>query len=159
MGSLTVSGCARRAVLLVGTSFANRAAEGPGGIVRHPNWVLLSFVVAAILVGLLVQSASISGMAQFNYPDNRIAGLLSSTSALGLGAFTLSLIILVRYKRALMFTDEVVGELKQVTWPTRDETLSASTTVVLTTFFTAGLLAAYDFIWKNLADYFLFTGS
>lgn len=124
---------------------------------RHPNWVLLSFVIGAILVGLLVQSAAISGMAQFSYPDNRIGGLLQTSSALGIGAFALSIIVLFRYKRALMFTDEVVGELKQVTWPTRDETLRASTTVVLTTFFTAALLAAYDFLWKNLADYFLFT--
>jgi preprotein translocase SecE subunit len=44
-----------------------------------------------------------------------------------------------------------------VTWPSREETVRASTTVVLTTLFMASLLAVYDFTWKNLADLFLFT--
>ena len=60
-------------------------------------------------------------------------------------------------RKVLLFADEVVNELMQVAWPTREETLRASTTVVLTTFFTAAVIAVYDFIWKNLADLFLFT--
>jgi preprotein translocase subunit SecE len=58
----------------------------------------------------------------------------------------------------MVFTDEVVGELARVTWPTRDETVRASVTVIFTTIFSASLLAAYDFLWKNIADYFLFSG-
>lgn len=124
---------------------------------KYPNYVLLALAVGAIGIGLLVQSATFSGMQQFQYADNLLLGLMSTSSALGVGGFFLSGLILMRSKPALLFTDEVVNELMQVTWPTRDETLRASTTVVLTTFFTAAVLAAYDFIWKNLADFFLFT--
>jgi preprotein translocase SecE subunit len=114
-------------------------------------------VVTAILTGMLVQSAAVSGMAQFSYPDNTLFGLVSTSTAIGVGAFVITSVFLLRYRTGLQFTDETVSQLKQVTWPSREETLRASTTVVLTTFFTAFLLAAYDFLWKNLADLFLFT--
>ncbi|NCG17818.1 MAG: preprotein translocase subunit SecE, partial [Rhodobacterales bacterium] len=59
--------------------------------------------------------------------------------------------------KIVQFTDEVIGELVTVTWPTRDETVRASTTVVLTTLFVAAVLAFYDLIWKSIADMILFT--
>ncbi len=122
------------------------------------RYVLLSFIATAILVGLTVQAATVSGFAQFAYPDNRLMGLLNTSTSLALGSGAITFGILIRTKKALTFTDEVVGELKQVVWPTRDETVRASTTVVLTTIFTAAVLALYDLIWKNLADIILFTG-
>ncbi len=124
---------------------------------KYPNWVLLSVQVGAILAGVLVQSAAYSGMQQFSYPDNLILDLISTSSALGIVGWAVASVVLMRSRKVLLFTDEVVGELMQVAWPTREETLRASTTVVLTTFFTAAVLAAYDFFWKKLANFFLFT--
>ena len=124
---------------------------------KYPNWVLMAVAVTAILIGLLVQSASFSAMQQFSYPDNLVLGVMSTSSALGVAAFFVGGFGLMRSRQALRFADEVVNELMQVAWPTREETLRASTTVVLTTFFTAAVIAAYDFFWKNLADLFLFT--
>lgn len=123
----------------------------------YQRFVILAVVSTAILVGVTVQAASVSAFAQFAVPDNRIAGLVATTTGLSLVAGALSFIALVRNVRAMTFMDEIVGELARVTWPTREETVRASTTVVLTTVFTAGLLAVYDFIWKNLADLILFT--
>lgn len=124
---------------------------------KYPNWVLLVLAVGAILLGLLVQSGTVTGMEHFGYQDNTLAGVIKTSSAIGVGTFVLSALILMRTRQALLFTDEVVSELMQVTWPTRDETVRASTTVVLTTFFTAAVIAIYDYFWKNLADLFLFT--
>ena len=123
----------------------------------NQRYVLLSFIGLAICVGLVVQSATVSAFAQFAFPDNRLAGLVNTSTAIALLTGGLTFAVLIRNRRALTFSSEVVGELQQVTWPTRDETVRGSTTVVLTTFFTAGLLAIYDFIWKNLADLVLFT--
>jgi len=125
--------------------------------VSNQRYVMLSFIAAALLVGFTVQAASVSAFAQFAWPDRRLLGILSTTSAIALGAGLATFVGLIRNRKAVAFTDEVVGELRKVTWPTREETVRASTTVVLTTLFVAGLLAAYDFIWKNLADLVLFT--
>ncbi len=123
----------------------------------NQRYVLLSFIAFAIMAGLVVQSASVSAMAQFAFPDNRIGGLVNTSTALSLVVGALSFGVLIRNRRALGFVSEVVGELQQVTWPSRDEAVRGSTTVILTTIFTASLLAVYDFIWKNLADLVLFT--
>ena len=124
---------------------------------RHQRFVLLSFTIAAILVGLVVQAACVSAMAQFAWPDYRVGGLLNVSSLLALAGGGVMFIACIRNRQWIRFTDEVIGELLQVTWPTRDETVRASTTVVLTTIFTAAVLAMYDLIWKNLADLVLFT--
>lgn len=105
----------------------------------------------------MVQSACVSAFAQFALPDTRIFGVLTTSSAAGLASAGVCFAGLLRSKSAVRFSDEVVDELVKVAWPTREETVRASTTVVLTALFTAGLLAVYDFIWKNLADLILFT--
>lgn len=126
---------------------------------KHQRYVLLAFTIGAILMGLVVQSATVSAFAQFAFPDSRIAGIVNTSTAIALGAGLATFVGMIRNRQAIRFTDEVIGELSQVTWPTRDETVRASTTVVLTTLFTAAVLAAYDLIWKNLADLVLFTES
>jgi preprotein translocase SecE subunit len=125
--------------------------------VSNQRYVLLAFVLFAIAFGMAVQAASVSAFAQLAVPDARLLGLVNTSTAVSLLAGLLSFVALIRTPVALNFVSEVVGELQQVTWPSRDETVRGSTTVVLTTIFTASLLAVYDFIWKNLADLVLFT--
>lgn len=125
----------------------------------NQRYVLLAFVLFAIALSMAVQAATVSAFAQFSVPDSRLLGLVNTSTAVSILAGFISFVVLIRNRRALGFASEVVGELEQVTWPTRDETVKGSTTVVLTTIFTAGLLAVYDFIWKNLADLVLFTES
>lgn len=121
------------------------------------RYVLLVFVITAIGVGLTVQAAVVSAFAQFAYPDNRLLGVVSTSSALSLGTGALSFVALLRNRAALTFTGEVVTELLRVTWPSREEAVRAATTVVLTALFVAAMLAVFDFTWKNLADLILFT--
>ena len=128
---------------------------------RHLTWVILSFVVTAFLVIIVMSSAVASAITRFGWVDASPWGLgwlppISTLVALATGIVTF--VVLIRNREVMMFTDEVVGELARVTWPTRDETVRASVVVIFTTIFSASLLAAYDFLWKNVADYFLFTG-
>jgi preprotein translocase subunit SecE len=125
---------------------------------RHLTWVILAFVVAAFLVIIVMGSAVGSAFTRFGYPDYRLLGLMSTSSLISVLAGITTFVALIRNQKVMVFTDEVVGELARVTWPTRDETVRASVTVIFTTIFSASLLAAYDFLWKNIADYFLFSG-
>jgi preprotein translocase subunit SecE len=138
-------------------SRADGAARIEAPLLSKQRYVLLAFVLGAILVGFTLQAALTSAFAQFAVPDNRIGGLVATSTAIAIVGAVATLIGLVRSRRAMTFAGEVVGELLRVTWPSRDEALRASTTVVLTTVFTASLLAVYDFTWKNLADLILFT--
>lgn len=122
------------------------------------RYVLLSFFLLAVVVGFTIDAAATSAFAQFGLPDNRLGGVVSTTSALAVTASAVTLGALVRSRSALAFWGDVVGELLRVTWPSRDEAARASTTVVATTLFAAAVLAVYDFLWFNLAKLVLLTG-
>ncbi|MCO4746331.1 MAG: preprotein translocase subunit SecE [Proteobacteria bacterium] len=124
---------------------------------RHQRFIVLSFIATGVLVAVAFQAGLVSGFGQFAVPDTRVLGLVNLSSVLSLVAGVLTFVALLRNEQAVQFTDEVVDELTKVTWPTRDETVRASTTVVVTTLFTAGVLGGYDFIWKKVADMVLFT--
>ena len=123
---------------------------------KHTRYVLLTFVVAAVLTGSLARSCSVAFLAQMAMPDTRVLGILNTSSTLALVCGVTMFMFLIRHLPSRRLVDEVITELRLVTWPTREETIRASTTVILTTFFTAGLLAAYDYVWKGVADKILF---
>ncbi len=131
---------------------------------RHQRWIVLSFVIAAGLVFVTMDAALASAFAQFGLEDQKFTQLalggrgnpgslsITTTSVLAFLGGATTFIALIRNKKAVAFTDEVVDELSKVTWPTKDETIRATTTVVVTTAIVAALLGVYDFMWKNVAD-------
>ena len=124
----------------------NTARREPRGLSCPNNAMSCSRSLWALyLSDLTLQSAIVSAVAQFGWSDNRLFGLVNSSTALAVLGGALTFGILIRTKAAVQFSSEVVGQLLQVTWPSREETVRAATTVVVTTLFTAGLLAVYDF--------------
>ncbi len=51
--------------------------------------------------------------------------------------------------------EAVVSELSRVTWPTREETSSATVVVIITVFIAAGLMGFFDFFWAVVTDWIL----
>jgi len=119
---------------------------------RHLPWVILTYVVAAFLTTLLVSSAVHSGFNTFGVADFRPVSFfpIALSSIIAFIAGVVFFAVMVRNRKVMTFTDEVIGELFKVTWPSRDETLKASVTVVATTAFTASLMAVYDVIWVRV---------
>jgi preprotein translocase SecE subunit len=124
---------------------------------QYQRYIILIFIVAAILTGLTVQAATVSAFAQFGVADAQLLGLANTTTVASVITGALAFVVLLRHPRAPTFTNEVVAEFAKVTWPDRDDTVKSATTVVATATFVAALLGFYDFVWKNLADLFLFT--
>lgn len=121
------------------------------------RFVILAFIVGSILVGLAIQAAAVDALQLMAMSDDRLlGGLVSTSTLLSVIGTAISFFGLIRNRNAVKFTGEVINELMKVTWPTRDETVSATTTVVFTTLFVAVLLGLYDLLWKNVADVFLF---
>jgi preprotein translocase SecE subunit len=121
------------------------------------RFVILAFIVGAILMGMVVESATIEALELSSITDERIFGLVATSTLIAVGSGAATFMALLRNTEAVKFTGEVIGELAKVTWPSREETVRATTTVICTTLFVAGLLFVYDQIWKSVADAFLFT--
>lgn len=122
----------------------------------YQRYVILTFVVIAILTGMAVQAATASAFAQFAVADHRVLGLVNLSTLSAVISALVAFGVLIRHPRTVPFTREVVSELAKVTWPSKDETVKGSITVAATTLFTATLLGAYDVLWKNLAQLVLF---
>ncbi len=122
---------------------------------QHQRHVLLVFLVLAVLTGVTLQAASSSLFERLAVPDTHIGGLVYTTTLVSVAAGAGTFFTLIRNTKAIRYTDEVVDELQKVTWPTREDTIRAASTVVLTTLFVALVVTFYDFLWKNVAGYFL----
>ncbi len=55
-------------------------------------------------------------------------------------------------KRILLFFQESFAELKKVTWPGREEVISSTKVVLLSTLIVAAILGILDFILVKLID-------
>ena len=55
------------------------------------------------------------------------------------------------------YTDEVIGELVKVTWPSREETTNNSMVVIVASLIFAGSLALFDYVWAQITEIFLFS--
>jgi len=62
---------------------------------------------------------------------------------------------MIKPKDIKQFLREVKVELKKVTWPSRKETISATTVVLIVTFITAFYLGLVDIILTKLVKLFL----
>lgn len=122
----------------------------------HQRYVLLIFVAIALLVGVSAQSAFGALVDQFDFLDQRRLEFINDTTILSIVFAVATFVGLIRTMRAITYFDEVVDELFKVTWPTREETLRAATTVVVTTVLIASVIGLYDLMWKKVANVFLF---
>jgi preprotein translocase SecE subunit len=124
---------------------------------NHQRYVLLAFVVGAVFAAAVLQAAVGSLFIYLDMQDVRVLGGMFNTSDLvALGGGFVAFFALLRNASAVQFTDEVVGELLKVTWPTREEALQAASTVIFTALFVSVVIGFYDLMWNNVASAFLY---
>jgi preprotein translocase SecE subunit len=120
---------------------------------RHQRYVISVFVVLAVLVGITLRAALVSLFDQFAWVDSRLLGFVPVTALASVIGGAGTLLALTRNVQAITYADEVIDELLQVTWPSRDEAVRGATTVVVASMFMAALIGGYDVLWKNVALY------
>jgi len=127
--------------------------------VYYYRYVVLVLIATTTLVGVALRSGLSAGFAQFGLADDRVFGLLPTTTVISAVVAVALFAFGLRNVRFLTFVDEVVAELGRVTWPTRPEAVRAAATVVITAGFLAIVISVYDLIWKNLANLILYNQS
>ncbi|MBU1220607.1 preprotein translocase subunit SecE [Myxococcota bacterium] len=58
-------------------------------------------------------------------------------------------------KSAFEWVSLIVNELKRVTWPTKQETSSATYVVIITVFISAIIMFTFDWFWSFVTDWIL----
>lgn len=123
---------------------------------NNQRYILLALMMIAVVVG--VTSSSIAGdvLARVDSGDPIKLGLAASTWT-GIATTVVLFAGLLRTPRVYIFADEVITELRRVTWPTQEETVRSSTVVVVFTVVLAAVLAVYDYIWVTITRAVLFS--
>jgi preprotein translocase subunit SecF len=141
-----------------GASIKGTSAGTENRAKDNRRFIVMTFMGAGAVMGLTLRSAAGAFMVNMGHPDGMVLGIMHQSAMLGLVSGALTFFILMRHKAAVQFTDETVTELARTTWPDREETIRSTTVVIITTTFIAISLGIFDFIWKRVANIFLFTG-
>ena len=117
----------------------------------NQRYVIFSFLAGGIL--LWMTFAQIFGALAYaaDVPDPALLGSQFTLSTLlgavvGAGAAVFAL----KHKPTYAFAEEVVAELRKVTWPSRKETQTATVVVIVTTLIIAAILGVFDMVWGQL---------
>lgn len=111
------------------------------------RWVQFGFIAMGFAIFYFVDKVATLVWERFAEPDPMITAL--SAAVLGLvGAF-----LAYRNPKSRKLADEVVSELSQVTWPSRDETYVSTIVVVVTSVVAAVYTGVFDALWSAITDY------
>lgn len=124
------------------------------------NSKLIIFILLGIawLVAVSIRGLAIPILARFEIGDAQFLGINSTSwGAIGLGVAVF--FMLNRHPKVISFTDEVINELRKVTWPDKDETVHGTVVVIGLTLFIATALGIYDYVWAEVTQIVLFSQS
>lgn len=117
----------------------------------NQRYVIFSFLAAGGL--LWATFAKIFGAIAYaaDLPDAAILGNQFTVSTLlgmvvGVGAVIFGL----KHSQTFSFSEQVVAELRKVTWPDRKETQTATVVVIITTLIIAAILGVFDLVWAKI---------
>jgi len=124
---------------------------------RNQKYIVMSFLAAGALIGFTLLGLLVPTLARMEVGDPQIFGLVNATSLVALVVAVVTFVGLNRHPLVVRFSNEVITELRRVTWPEREETVRSSAVVVGTTLFVALMLAIYDYSWAEVTSLLLFT--
>lgn len=110
------------------------------------RWVQFAFIAAALVMFWLFDHLISTVWDFFAEPDTTLISVVSIVMAITLAV--------VGYRNAQMRSGayNIAHELSRVTWPSREETWSATVVVVLTSIVAALILFVFDAAWSSLTD-------
>lgn len=108
--------------------------------------VVASYVVTSIAVWFLARHA-IYWLHQTFYQIRKLPGVGAAREVAPVLLAAVAFAILMRHPKVNTVLDEVVSELKKVTWPSREDVVRSTTVVVICILISSFLIAGLDMVW------------
>ncbi len=116
--------------------------------------IITSYLVSSMVLWFLTRSA-IQWFYLTFYQVRRLPGIAFGREVLPVLVGGATLLILSRHPKTTPLLDEVITELKKVTWPSRDEVVKSTTVVVICVLFASFMLAGFDLAWGKVIGFLL----
>ena len=120
------------------------------------RWVAMAFFFAGLLTWVLTSKflSAMMGLTRIDAYDWHLLGdNFTLTTLIGLVVALVVGTYCYRHPTISTLSNEVVAELKKVTWPNARETRAATFIVIITVIIMAVFLGIFDLVWSNLLDY------
>ncbi len=108
--------------------------------------ILAFYVTVSAVLGFLIRS-SIQYFYLTFYQFRRLPGIAITREAVPIAVAFLTFYILVRHQKMNTLMEDVVSELKKVTWPGREEVVRSTIVVMICIMICSLILGAFDVIW------------
>ena len=110
------------------------------------RWVQLAFMAIWVTLLLVLDKLITIIWDKFAEPQPLLVTAASAVFATGVTFF------LYRHPTVSRVSNEIVGELAKVTWPSRDEIQAATIVVIITSIIASIIVGAFDAAWSSLTD-------
>ncbi len=119
------------------------------------RYVIIAHIVFGLLLVMTLGQLLSAIFAGVGVADGHILGQqFTVTKLLGVVLGAAGTVALYKNPKSIAYTNEVVAELRKVTWPTKKETQTATTVVIVTTLVMSVILFFIDNIWGALTGVF-----
>lgn len=119
------------------------------------RYVIIGIITLAICVALPLAHGLEWLLVQLEVYNPRVFGDLRATSLGAYGAGAIAAVVSLKHHTVRTLASEVVEELSKVTWPSRQETGSATVVVIVTVLICAAYLGLFDAVWLYVTDWIL----
>lgn len=119
------------------------------------RYVIIGIIGLAICVALPLAHGLEWLLVQLEVYNPRLLADLRVTDASAYGVAAIAAVVSLKHPYVRTLASEVVEELSKVTWPSRQETGSATVVVIVTVLICAAYLGLFDAVWLYLTDWIL----
>lgn len=117
--------------------------------------IILSFYLASSAVLWILSRSAIQYFHLTFYQIRRLPGINIIREALPVVLAISCFLILVKHPKVNTVLEEVVSELKKVTWPSREEVIRSTTVVLVCITIASLVLASFDLLFGKVIGYLL----
>ena len=116
--------------------------------------IVSSYLVASMVTWFLSRSF-VLWLSTKVYEIRRLPGLKFGLEAVPAIAALLVFVVLLRHSKVNAVMDEVIVELKKVTWPSKDDVMKSTWVVLVCIVIISLVLAGFDVLWGKVIGYLL----
>lgn len=122
-------------------------------MISNKKWILLGYTVISILIWVTFAKFFSTIFGWFNFNDTNILGpQFKLSTLLGLVITLSALIFCIRSPTIMTLSDEIIIELRKVSWPTRRESYYSTLVVIILVLIMAAVLGVFDAIWLKVTN-------
>ena len=116
--------------------------------------ILICHLAVSTLVWFLTRSG-INYLYLAFYQVRRLAGITVMREAVPVALGALAFAILFKHAQVNLVLEEVVTELRKVTWPAKDDVVRSTTVVIVCILIASFIFAGFDVLWGRIITFLL----